>query len=198
MDNFLPLIKACKQQDRHAQKEIYRLFYSYGLTICCRYTPNIEEAKEVLNDAFLKVFTKLDQYNESLSFKGWVHRILVNTAIDYYRKHRYDEPNLDLAYAQHIEIQEDAIATMNTKEVLKLVQQLSPSYRIVFNLAVVEGYSHEEIAKTLNISEGTSKSNLARAKTRLQQLILQEQHYLCHSKKEEKYEGERLGTHFMR
>jgi RNA polymerase sigma factor (sigma-70 family) len=175
MNNLLPLIRACRQQDRLAQKQLYCQFYNYGMTLCCRYAPNMEEAKEILNDAFVKIFSKIDHYDESLSFSGWIHRIIVNTAIDFYRKHRFDEPVLDLVHAQYVDIQEDMLAAMSTKEIMNLVQQLTPSYRIVFNLHVVEGYAHEEIATMLQISVGTSKSNLARAKLKLQQLILKQQ-----------------------
>ncbi len=142
------------------------------MTICSRYASHREEAKEILNDAFFKVFTKLDKYQGDQSFKSWLNRILVNTAIDHYRKRRHDEQTIDLVHASHLRTEESPLEQLSAKELLALVQQLPPSYRMVFNLHVVEGYSHPEIAEKLGISKGTSKSNLSKARLKLQSLFL--------------------------
>lgn len=165
------LIKACKRKDPESQEALYRHFYNYGMTICSRYARNREEAKEIMNDGFVKVLTKLDQYSFSLSFKAWLSRIMVNTAIDHYRKYQSTPRTVDLIHAKHIETELDVLAELSAKDILALVQKLSPAYRIAFNLFVVEGYKHEEIAKKLGISAGTSKSNLAKARLKLKAMI---------------------------
>lgn len=165
------LIKACKRRHLQSQKELYRHFYSYGMTICMRYAKNREEAKEILNDGFVKVFTKLNQYTPELSFKAWLNRILVNTAIDHFRKYQNAPKTVDIIHAQHFETSSTVIQELSAQELLSLVQKLPSSYRIVFSLYVVEGYKHHEIAKKLGISEGTSKSNLAKAKAKLKAML---------------------------
>ncbi len=165
------LIKACKQNDPSSQKALYRHFYNYGMTICSRYAQNREEAKEIMNDGFVKIFTKLDQYNFSLSFKAWLNKIMVNTAIDHYRKYQSKPKTVDLIHAQHIETDHSILNNLSAKEIMALVQKLSPSYRMAFNLHVVEGYKHHEIAEKLGISSGTSKSNLAKARLKLKVMI---------------------------
>ena len=168
---LITLLNACKRKDPKSQKELYRHFYNYGMTICSRYARNREEAKEVMNDGFVKIFTKLDQYNYSLSFKAWVNRIMVNTSIDHYRKHQSEPRTVDLIHAQHIDTNQSVLENLSAGDILKLVQHLSPSYRIAFNLFVVEGFKHEEIAEKLGISSGTSKSNLAKARLKLKVMI---------------------------
>ena len=95
------LIEDCRKKDRQSQKQLYRQFFNYGMTICSRYAQHEEEAREILNDGFIKVFTKLDQYSPDRSFKGWLNRILVNTAIDYYRKRKHDPQVVELVHVQH-------------------------------------------------------------------------------------------------
>ena len=166
------LINACRQNDRQCQEQLYRKFFNYGMTICSRYAQNEEEAREMLNDGFIKVFSRLEQYSDNRSFKGWLNRILVNTAIDYYRKRKHDPQVVELVHAQHYSsVGANALEQIGEKEILALVQKLPPSYRIVFSLHVVEGYSHPEIAEKLGISVGTSKSNLAKARTKLKAML---------------------------
>ncbi|MFT4666545.1 MAG: RNA polymerase sigma factor (sigma-70 family) [Polaribacter sp.] len=165
------LIANCRKFDPVSQKEIYRHFYNYGMTICYRYAQNTEEAREVFNDGFVKAFMKLDKYKQESSFKSWLSRILVNTAIDSYRKKQSRPQTVDLIYAQHVETAPSALDLLTAKDVLNLVQKLAPSYRMAFNLHVVEGYTHPEIAKKLGISEGTSKSNLAKARIKLKAML---------------------------
>ena len=166
------LLAGCLRQHRPSQELLYRQFYSYAMSICLRYTQTQEEAVEVLNDGFLKVFLKLNQYDAGQPFKPWLRRILINTATDYYRQalpHYYQK---DLDVAEHEKSHEaDALSTMNYAYLLTLIKQLSPAYQVVFNLYAIDGFSHEEIAKQLGISVGTSKSNLARARENLRQLI---------------------------
>jgi RNA polymerase sigma factor (sigma-70 family) len=168
---LIALIKACKRKDPQGQKALYRHFYNYGMTICSRYARNREEAKEIMNDGFVKIFTKLDQYSYSLSFKAWVNKIMVNTSIDHYRKYQSIPKTVDLIHAQHIDTNQLVLENLAAADILNLVQHLSPSYRMAFNLFVVEGYKHEEIAEKLGISAGTSKSNLAKARLKLKVMI---------------------------
>lgn len=145
------------------------------MSVCLRYAPTRDGALEVLNDGFLKVFTRLDQYEPTQSFKGWLRRILINTAVDHYRqevRHFYHE---DVEQADQIAGTEsiDAYSQLAHEELMRLIQQLSPAYRLVFNLYVIDGFSHDEIAAQLGISVGASKSNLARARENLRQLLKQ-------------------------
>ena len=165
------LILACRKNDLSSQKQIYRHFYNYGMTICFRYAQHSEEAREILNDGFVKALTKLDQYTPTLSFKAWLNKILVNTAIDHYRKKQSSPQTVDLIYAQHIETSAGILDELSTQDILKMVQQLSPAYRMVFSLYVVEGFKHKEIAQKLGISVGTSKSNLAKARIKLKAMM---------------------------
>ncbi len=165
------LIRGCIDQDRRSQKLLYKAFYGLAMSICLRYTANKYEAAEVMNMAFYKVLTNINAYDSSRSFKAWLGRILTNTAIDYYRS------NLKAAYTEDIETAEHVTDTyvpynnLGYNELLAMVQQLPQSYRTVFNLFAIDGYSHEEIAEMLNISEGTSKSNLFKARQKLKQMI---------------------------
>lgn len=170
--SFDELIKACKKGKRSAQKELYRRYFAYGMTVCVHYTNRREEAEEVLNDAFVKVFKNINKFNTDYPFKGWFRRILVNSAIDYHRKYH------NLKIQDNIIPITEATLTYNAAErelsqddVLKVVQHLSPAYRLVFILYVVEGLTHKEIAEKLDISIGTSKSNYAKARAKLKKII---------------------------
>ena len=140
--------------------------------ICLRYAKSKEEATEMVNDGFFKVFTKMEKYTMGLSFKGWLRKIMVNSAIDYYRRHSKHHHNISITYAKEENFDETALDKISKKEILGAIQELPPSYRTVFNLFVVEGYKHHEIATMLEISEGTSKSNLAVARSKLQRILL--------------------------
>lgn len=146
-------------------------FYSYAMSIGLRYSRDREEAIEIVNDAFFKVFTNLDKYTPGLSFKGWLRRIVINASIDYYRRNEKHYHGVDISYANFEHADENVLDDISEKEIIELIQDLPPSYRMVFNLHVIEGYKHEEIAKKLNISVGTSKSNLSVARTKLQLAI---------------------------
>ncbi len=165
------LIKGCKKGDRKAQKKLYQLLYPYSMSICLRYTKGEEEAKEILNDGFLKIFTKIHQHQPSQSFKGWVRRIMVNTAIDSYRKKNHFRNMLEISSANSEYINPDILDRFSADEILKLVQKLPPSYQMIFNLYVIEGFNHREIGEKLGINEGTSKSNLSKARAKLKVLL---------------------------
>ena len=171
------IIEGCRRQDRALQKELYQLFYQYTLSVCLNYSGKIEEAREVVNDVFLKVFDKIDQYNPSQPFKPWLNRIAVYTAIDYYRKHIKNElPTADLSLIPDIPDSLEIFAKISAEELRSLVQQLSPACRAAINLYAIEGYDHSEIASMLGISVGTSKSNLFKARDKLRVLIQEQEH----------------------
>ena len=172
------IIQGCIKANRDSQKQLYKLYYGFAMSICMRYSTHYTEAEEIVNDGFLKIFKKIDAFEPSYqsyeaSFVGWIKKIFIHTAIDNYRKNNksYTIPIMD---DSHLEISENSaspIDNMSYKEIIALVQKLSPTYRTVFNLFVLDGYKHEEISKQLNISVGTSKSNLAKARINIQKML---------------------------
>ncbi|MGJ7032194.1 RNA polymerase sigma factor [Niabella hirudinis] len=165
------LIKGCIDGDRRMQEELYRRFSSKMYAVCLRYASNTEEAQDILQDAFIKVYRKLDSFRGDGSFEGWVRRIFVNTAIEHFRRKKYLQP---VTEKEENTIEGKYVSVLDElaeKDILQLITQLSPGYRTVFNMYVVEGYSHKEIGEMLGISEGTSKSQLSRAKAILQDLV---------------------------
>ncbi|MEL6923187.1 MAG: RNA polymerase sigma factor [Bacteroidota bacterium] len=168
---LIELLEQCKQGVRSAQKELYRRYFSYALTVCLHYSKSREEAEEILNDGFVKVFTRLGQFAHRSAFKSWLRQVMVRTAIDYHRKYHSkikDWNIIRMSEAQSIE--NEALYNLSLDDALRLLQRLTPAYRMVFNLFVLEGYTHAEIAELLQINIGTSKSNLAKAKKKLQKL----------------------------
>jgi len=168
---MLLLIQGCKRNDRDSQRLLYQHYYAYALSICVRYSRNMNEAKEVVNDGFMKVFAKIDQYNLESPFKGWLRKIMINTSIDQYRKELKHQQKDSIKHAHKSFTDPQAIAELSHEELIGLVQKLSPSYRAVFNLYVIDGYTHDEIGKLLNISSGTSKSNLLKARENLRKML---------------------------
>jgi len=165
------LIEGCRKGEERSQMELYRQYYSYGMGICLRYARKRELAVEMLNDGFLKVFTKINQYDPQQAFRPWLRKILVNAAIDHYRKyHRDQEEELPLARPSGTSYNE-ALDNLAFEDLLEIMQALPPAYRMVFNLYVVEGLTHPEIAKRLKISVGTSKSNLSKARLKIKELL---------------------------
>ena len=173
LDNQLDIeiVNACMNGSRKHQELLYRRFYGYAMSVSMRYTVNSDEAAEIVNDAFLKVFSKIEMYDQTKSFRAWLRRILVNTAIDYYRRSQKNVPFSDISYAATEEADTDAIGALTAEEIYKIVQELPDPYRITFNLFEIEGFSHDEIGKMLGIPEGTSRSNLSRAKIKLRSLV---------------------------
>jgi RNA polymerase sigma factor (sigma-70 family) len=173
------LIGGCMALERDSQKRFYTQFYGYALTVCHRYVHNEEEAIEVMNDGFLKIFKELGRFeirhnNLEASLKAWIRRILINTSVDHLRKqkHRFDMMSggdFDLQTAGAGEWPTDRFSH---KELLEMIARLSPAYRTVFNLFAIDGYGHDEISQMLGISVGTSKSNLAKARMNLQKMVL--------------------------
>lgn len=172
------LIRGCTLNERESQKKIYNSFYSYGMAICDRYAKRSEDSIEIYNDGFLKIFKEIHRYKPSYadeinSFKGWIRKILIYTAIDHcrkYNKHYFTaEMETSLIYLPADNV--TAFDAMSYDEIIRAIQNLSPAYRTVLNLFIIDGFSHEEIADQLGISTGTSKSNLYKARQQLQRIL---------------------------
>lgn len=174
------VIRACRTNDPRAQRTLFKQFFGYAKSICLRYTSSLEEAEDVLNEGFLKVFQHLDSYNENLPFKAWLRTIMVNTAISHYRRNNRFEQHSSLESGEQVSVDADVVDQIAAEEILALVQQLTPTHRTVFLMHVVDGYSLHEIAELLSHNEATVRSNFARARAKLQQLI--KQAYPFHAK----------------
>ena len=170
--DFLRILEGCKKENRNCQRALYEQYYGYGLSIALRYAYNREEAVEILNDAFIKVFSKLHQYDIEQPFKPWFRRILIHSAIDYHRAQHKFPTHIDIDSVIYLLDDELPLPVLSsTEDALPLVQALPPQYRMVFNLYVMEDYDHKEIAAMLSITESTSRANLARAKEKLRDMI---------------------------
>lgn len=168
------LLNACRKENRLAQKELYRQFYRYAMSVSLRYADDEDEAIEIANDAFLKVFLNLNRYDHTKPFKPWFRRILINTAINYVKKKQRFKLTQLMEADFELPDTEDILSRIGFEELMKMVRSLSLAYRTVFNMHVIDGYTHEEIAATLNISIGTSKSNLSKAREKLRQLLIEQ------------------------
>ena len=165
------LIEGCINGNRQMQYQLYERFAPKMYGVCLRYAGNAAEAEDILQEGFIKVFNKIGSFRSEGSFEGWVRRIFVNTAIEHFRKKTYQQPITDYEENTIEGKYENVLDSMAEKDIIALVQQLSPGYRTVFNLYVIEGYTHKQIAEILGISEGTSKSQLSRAKLILQDMV---------------------------
>lgn len=166
------LIDKCIAEDSSAQELLYKQFAGKMLAVCLRYARSRSDAEDILQDGFVKVFNHLKDFKREGSLEGWIRRIMVNTALRHYRNTQKYSDNVNIDYAE-AELSEasDTISQMSAKEITGIIQQLPDGYRMVFNMYVVEGYIHKEIGEKLNISEGTSKSQLARARKYLMDVI---------------------------
>ena len=175
------LLAACQRQERVAQRRLYGQFHGFAMSICLRYARDRDQALEAANDGFLKAFRDLNRFDAARhpdvlgSFRGWLKRIMVHTAIDHYRaneRHQHQQ-ELDDATLNQVDAAATPLDAMSYDELLALVQRLPPAYRAVFNLAAIDGFSHEEIAAQLRISVGASKSNLFKARAHLRTMLTQ-------------------------
>ena len=163
------LIAACLKEERWAQRRLYETYYGKMMGVCMRYANSSEDARDIINEGFVKVFRYLARYKVGTSLECWIRRIMINTAIDFYRKSlRHRTEDLDQVYDAASQA-EDAESQYTTQEIMQAIQQLPPSYRTVFNLYAIEGYSHREIAEVMQITESTSRSNLVKARLKLKQ-----------------------------
>ncbi len=164
-------IEACVAKERWAQKQLYEQNYSVLMGVCLRYSSNQDDASDILHEGFIKILNNIHKYQPGTSLIAWMRRIIVNTAIDYYRmQSRRRTDDLETAFSVQSS-DPDALSRLTVQEIIKCIQQLSPAYRSVFNLYVVEGFSHKEIADILEITESTSRSNLVKARSKLKDLL---------------------------
>ena len=164
-------IRACVAKEGWALKKLYEYHYPVMYPVCRRYANNEEDALDILHDGFIKVFRHIEKYQSGTSLVSWIKRVMINTAIDYYRKETRRRSS-DIEDAKNLAVDEaDALSMISAEEIIDLLQHLSPAYRSVFNLYVVEGYSHKELADILQITESTSRSNLVKARNKLKELI---------------------------
>ena len=172
VDKESDYLTACMNNERWAQELLYKDFYPTMLPLCQRYATNREDALDIMHEGFIKVFKHIHKYQFGTSLNAWIKRIMINTAIDYYRK-QVRRRTEDLNAAFHVKSKDpNAINFLSAEEIIDCLQELSPSYRAIFNLYVMEGYSHREISERLNISESTSRSNLVKARGKLKALLL--------------------------
>ncbi len=168
------LIARCLANDPKAQEFLYKRFSRLMYGVCLRFARNTLEADDILQEGFIKIFTYLKDFRHEGSLEGWVRRTIINTAINYYNSRVNDWRETSIEKAESYQaVAEDTLERISTNDLLKLIQELPEGYRIVFNLYVIEGYTHQEVAEMLNISENTSKSQLSRARAALQQRIVQ-------------------------
>ncbi len=173
-DGLKRILTGCRNNDRGSQKALYDRFYGYALTVSLPYCSQELEAREVLNDAFLKVFTSIGRYDEALPFTTWLRTIVVRTAINHYHKHLKDIAVSDISEELDLSVEDNFLSKMAAEDVVALIQKLSPAYRLTLNLFALEGHTHAEIAEMLGISIGASKSNLSKARAKLKELITTE------------------------
>lgn len=166
------LIQRCKAKDKKAEKQLYERYAPKMWGVCIRFAKNRMGAEDIMQEGFVKVFDKLEQYNDQGSFEGWIRKTIVNTAINHYKKNINHNKELDIDEVTiKNQLEPRVIDQLTVNELMEVIRELPEGYRLVFNLFVVEGYSHKEIAEKLDITENTSKSQLSRARNVLQQQI---------------------------
>ncbi len=171
MEDLKNIIKACASGDVHAQGRLYKMFAPKMYGVCLRYSKDATEAEDNLQDGFCKVFAKIKSFRHEGSFEGWVRRIMINVSLEKFRKHNIMHPVKDISVYDNRHISENILDKISAEELVGLIQQLPPRYRMVFNLYVMEGLSHKQIGREMQISVGTSKSNLARARDILKRKV---------------------------
>lgn len=168
-----PIIRECVSGDRRSQKMLYEKYASKMLGVCLRYARDYQNAEDILQEGFIKAFRNLEKFRFEGSFEGWLRRIMINTAIEMHRRKNYLYPLIEVENTDLEMVDENAVSMLAAEDLMGMIMSLSPGYRTVFNLYAIEGYSHKEIAEQLNISEGTSKSQLARARYILMKMVTQ-------------------------
>lgn len=167
------LIVGCLQNDAAAQRELYNKYSPKMLSVCYRFAHNREDAEDMLQEGFIKVFTQIHTFQNKGAFEGWIRRIVVHTCINFLKKHKKFTDNVDLAYATSIYVKEETIPSiMQAKQVVECIRLLPMGYRTVLNLYAIEGYSHKEIGTMLDIQESTSRSQYTRAKILLESVLI--------------------------
>lgn len=175
------IVKSCVAGDRKAQQQLFKVFFGKMMVVCMRYTKDRDTAQDILQDGFIKAFDKMSDFTFTGSFEGWLRRIMVNTAIDHIRRSKnlvelIDNQNYSIDdeendFGENDDVEDGNWENLSPEDILLAMQELSPAYQTVFNLYVMENYQHKDIAEMLNISVGTSKSNLAKARANLKKIL---------------------------
>ena len=170
------LVRKCLEKDTLAQKQLFEFYSRKMMGVCLRYAQDGEEAQDVLQMGFIKVFEKLNMYNFKGSLEGWIRKIIINTALDAIRKNKkfMNDVQMDKVDYQLHHHNENAIEKLSAQDLLKIIQGMPPGFKTVFNMFAIEGYSHKEIAEELNISVNTSKSQYSRARAHLKKILIEE------------------------
>jgi len=171
LEDFKSIVSDCIAGSRKAQANLYHMFAPKMFGVCMRYAKDATEAEDNLQEGFIKVFTNLKAFRHDGSFEGWIRRIMINVSLEKIRKQHLMYPVEDVSVYDSVNFSDDVIAKISTDDLMRIIQELPPRYRLVFNLYVIEGMSHQEIAKEMTITEGTSKSNLARARDILKKKV---------------------------
>lgn len=158
------IVQKCLEGDLKAQHAFYSFFSSSMYSVCLRYSNTREDAKDILQDGFIKVFVKLKQFTGKGSLEGWMKRVFINTALEHYRVNKVYQQQSDVMEAMQVSTDANAIGQLTEQEILQVMQQMAPGFRTILNMYAIEGYTHSEISDILGISEGTSKSQLSRAR----------------------------------
>ena len=171
----LQWVQDCRKGSTRAQHKLFKYFYGSVMSVCMRYAGSTDEAADMLNEGFLKVFSNLDKYENSGSFEAWLKRVVCNAALDYRRRYDKNVEFVDIDEIQEVHLSDynvnDAISKISSNEIVRLIQQLPPVTRMVFNMFLFEGYSHREIAQQLNITENTSAWHVNNARNRLKEAL---------------------------
>ena len=171
------ILNGCSRGDLKAQEDLFRQYYGYVMSIAMRFSSCHDNALEIANDSFLKIFMEIDSHQIDKEFRAWVRKIVINTAIDYYRKDKKNSLEVSIEASYNEQVDESVIDSLNAEEIVKLINSLPVKYRYTFSLFEIEGFSHDEIAWQLGITASSSRSNLTRAKKMLRQMILINSHY---------------------
>lgn len=169
---FEEVLNRCAKGDLKSQEHLFKLYYSYVMSIALRFSSCRDNAQEIANDSFLKIFKKIGSHQIDRDFKAWIRRIVVNTALDYYRREKKHNAETSIDEASDQPEDESVLDKLNAEEIIRLLNSLPAIYRYTFTLFEIEGFSHDEIAQQLAITAGTSRSNLTRAKKMLRQMVL--------------------------
>jgi RNA polymerase sigma factor (sigma-70 family) len=170
--DFDKVLKGCSKGDLKAQEHLFKQYYGYVMSVALRFSSCQDNAKEITNDSFLKIFNKIESHQVDKEFRAWIRRIVVNTALDYYRRENKYDTEISIDDASDEPEDESVLENLSAEEIIKLINSLPMIYRYTFTLFEIEGFSHEEIAKQLGIKASSSRKNLSRSKKMLRQMIL--------------------------
>ncbi|HVX48757.1 MAG TPA: sigma-70 family RNA polymerase sigma factor [Chitinophagaceae bacterium] len=167
------ILAGCLQNDPVAQRELYNRYSPKMLSVCYRFAQNREDAEDMLQEGFIRVFTQIHTFQNKGAFEGWIRRIIVHTCINFLKKYKKFSESIDLGYAAYIQVKEETVPSiMQAKQVVECIRLLPVGYKTVLNLYAIEGYNHKEIAEMLDIEESTSRSQYTRAKTMLENILV--------------------------